>query len=128
LNSFKLFEFSSEILPFSGKNFPFANKTSPSSDEIVFLFPDSLQYLMASGSDSDGGHASAAPALIPHENWFKTLVLASHEDRLCRSYSIPDSVSLHFQELDELFIVGGDVSIHERKLIAGFPFPFPAIA
>jgi hypothetical protein len=93
-------------------------------------FTDFLQRLsMASGSDSDGGHVGGgAPNLVPHENKYRTLVLASDEDHLIRSYNISYLVTLHFQELGELSIAGGDVAILERMFMAGFRFPFPAIA
>lgn len=84
---------------------------------------------MASGSDSDGGRVGGgATNLVPHENKFRTLIPASDEARLCQSYNIPASVRLHFQEPGELSIVGGDVAITKRILMAGFRFPFPAIA
>jgi hypothetical protein len=83
---------------------------------------------MASDSDSDDAHVGGGPTLIPHENRFKSLILASEESRLRQGYNIPSSVILHFQQLEQLSIAGGDVTITERMLMAGFRFPFPGIA
>jgi hypothetical protein len=83
---------------------------------------------MASNSDSDGAPVGGGPNLIPHENRFRSLITAFEESRLRQSYNIPDSVTLHFQELGQLFIAGGDVTITERMLMAGFRFPFTGIA
>jgi hypothetical protein len=83
---------------------------------------------MASDSDSDGAHAGGGPTLIRHENRFKSLILASEESLLRRSYNIQSSVILHFQQPKQLSIAGGDVTITERMLMAGFRFPFPEIA
>jgi hypothetical protein len=68
---------------------------------------------MASNFDSDGANVGGGPNLIPHENKFGSLILASEEGRLCQSYNIPASVTLHFQEPEQLSIAGGDVTITE---------------
>jgi len=83
---------------------------------------------MASDYDSDGAPIGGGPNLIPHENRFRSLIPASDESHLRQSYNIPDSVTLHFQEPGQLFIAGGDVTITERMLMAGFRFPFTGIA
>jgi hypothetical protein len=83
---------------------------------------------MASDSDSDGAPIGGGPNLIPHENRFKSLIPAYDESCLRQSYNILDSMTLHFQEPDQLFIAGGDVTIIERMLMAGFRFPFTGIA
>jgi hypothetical protein len=83
---------------------------------------------MASDFDSDGAPVSVGPNLIPHENRFRSLILASEEGRLRQSYNIPDSVTLHFLEPGQLSIAGGDVAIIEQMLMAGFRFPFTGIA
>jgi hypothetical protein len=83
---------------------------------------------MASDSESDGAHVGGDPTLVPHENRFRSLILVSEERRLRRSYNIPSSVILHFQHPDQLSIAGGDVTITERMLMAGFRFPLPEIA
>jgi hypothetical protein len=83
---------------------------------------------MASDSESDGAHVGGDPALVPHENRFRSLILASEERRLRRSYNNPSSVILHFQHPDQLSIAGGNVIITERMLMAGFRFPLPEIA
>jgi hypothetical protein len=83
---------------------------------------------MASDSESGGAHVGGDPTLVPHENRFRSLILASEERRLRRSYNIPSSIILHFQLPEQLSIVGGDVTITERMLMAGFRFPLPEIA
>lgn len=83
---------------------------------------------MAFGSNSDGALIGGGPNLIPHENRFRSLIPASEEGRLRQSYNIPNSVTLHFQEPGQLFIAGGDVTIIEQMLMAGFRFPFAGIA
>jgi hypothetical protein len=83
---------------------------------------------MASDSESDGAHVGGDPTLVPHENRFRSLILASEERRFRRSYNIPSSVILHFQHPEQLSIAGGDVTITERMLMAGFRFPLPEIA
>jgi hypothetical protein len=83
---------------------------------------------MASDSNFDGAPVGGGPNLIPHENRFRSLISASDEGHLRRSYNIPDSVILHFQEPDQLSIAGGDMAIIERMLMAGFRFPFTGIA
>jgi hypothetical protein len=83
---------------------------------------------MASDSDSDSAHVGGGPTLIPHEDRFRSLILASEEGHLRRSYNILASVTFHFQEPEQLSIAGGDVTITERMLMAGFRFPFSGIA
>jgi hypothetical protein len=83
---------------------------------------------MASGSDSDGAPVGGGPNLVCHENRFRSLIPASEEGCLRRNYDILDSVTLHFQEPGQLSIIGGDVAITERMLMAGFRFPFAGIA
>jgi len=83
---------------------------------------------MASDFDSNGAPVGGGPNLVPHENRFRSLIPASDEGRLRQSYNILDSVTLHFQEPDQLSIVGGDVAITVRMLMAGFRFPFTGIA
>jgi hypothetical protein len=79
-------------------------------------------------SDSDGGHVGGGLSLIPHENRFRSLILASEEGHLRQSYNILASVTLHFQEPGQLFIAGGDVTITKRMLMVEFWFPFSGIA
>lgn len=79
-------------------------------------------------SDSDGAQVGGSSTLIPHENRFRSLILASEESRLHRSYNIPSLVILHFQQPEQLSIAGGEVTITERMLMVGFRFPFPGIA
>jgi hypothetical protein len=68
---------------------------------------------MASDSDSNGAPVGSGLNLVPHENKFRSLIPASEEGPLCRSYNIPDSVTFHFQEPGQLSIAGGDVAITE---------------
>jgi hypothetical protein len=79
-------------------------------------------------SDSDGGHVGGGPNLIPHENRFRSLILASEEGHLRQSYNNSASVTLSFQEPRKLSIAGGDVTIIERMLMVGFRFPLLGIA
>jgi len=51
---------------------------------------------MASDSDFDGAPVGGGPNLVPHENRFRSLIPASEEGRLRRSYNILDSVTFHF--------------------------------
>jgi hypothetical protein len=83
---------------------------------------------MASNSDSNGAPVGGCPNLVPYENRFRSLIPASEEGRLHQSYNIPDFVTLHFQEPGQLSIVGGDVAITKRMLMARFRFPFTGIA
>jgi hypothetical protein len=97
----------------------------PELDEEEALSDDDI--VPELGDDPVQGEVARRP-LVPLDRRGASKIRVGDEFRLQNNYDILPSVLLHFQNPVTQEILGGDLVIYERMLLAGLQFPFQNIA